>query len=56
MEAQSSLSDACTAERLSFGLLISGQIHVGRIDGWQDLKQMCLLKAFHPLLIRDRSL
>lgn len=45
VKTQSSLPDARTAERLLFGLLISGQIQMRRIDGWQDLKQAALLKA-----------
>jgi hypothetical protein len=30
---------------LLFGLIISGQIHMRRIDGWRDLKQVTVLKA-----------
>jgi transposase-like protein len=45
VKTQSSLPDARTAERLLFGLIISGQIHIRRIDGWRDLKQVLLLKA-----------
>ena len=45
VKTQSSLPDARTAERLLFGLVISGQIHMRRIDGWQDLKQISTLKA-----------
>jgi len=45
VKTQSSLPDARTAERLLFGLLISGQIQMRRIDGWQDLKQPTPLKA-----------
>jgi transposase-like protein len=45
VKTQSSLPDACAAERLLFGLIISGQIQMRRIDGWQDLKQASLLKA-----------
>ena len=45
VKTQSSLPDAHTAERLLFGLILSGQIHMRRIDGWQDLKQVSLLKA-----------
>jgi len=45
VKTQSSLPDARTAERLLFGLIISGQIQMRRIDGWQDLKQAALLKA-----------
>ena len=45
VKTQSSLPDARAAERLLFGLIISGQIQMRRIDGWQDLKQAALLKA-----------
>jgi transposase-like protein len=45
VKTQSSLPDAHTAERLLFGLLISGQIQMRRIDGWQDLKQVSLPRA-----------
>lgn len=45
VKTQSSLPDARTAERLLFGLLISGQIQMRRIDGWQDLKQVSLPRA-----------
>jgi len=45
VKTQSSLPDACAAERLLFGLIISGQIQMRRIDGWQDLKHVTLLKA-----------
>lgn len=45
VKTQSSLPDARTAERLLFGLIISGQIQMRRIDGWQDLKQVSLQKA-----------
>jgi transposase-like protein len=45
VKTQSSLPDARTAERLLFGLLISGQIQMRRIDGWQDLKLVSLLRA-----------
>jgi transposase-like protein len=45
VKTQSSLPDAGAAERLLFGLIISGQIQMRRIDGWQDLKQAALLKA-----------
>ena len=45
VKTQSSLPDARAAERLLFGLIISGQIQMRRIDGWQDLKQATLLKA-----------
>lgn len=45
VKTQSSLPDARSAERLLFGLIISGQIQMRRVDGWQDLKQATLLKA-----------
>jgi len=45
VKTQSSLPDAGAAERLLFGLIISGQIQMRRIDGWRDLKQAALLKA-----------
>lgn len=45
VKTQSSLPDACAAERLLFGLIVSGQIHMRRIDGWRDIKQATLLKA-----------
>jgi transposase-like protein len=45
VKTQSSLPDARAAERLLFGLIISGQIQMRRIDGWQDLKHVTLLKA-----------
>lgn len=45
VKTQSSLPDARAAERLLFGLIISSQIQMRRIDGWQDLKQAALLKA-----------
>lgn len=45
VKTQSSLPDACAAERLLFGLIISGQIQMRRIDGWRDLKQVAPLKA-----------
>jgi len=45
VKTQSSLPDANAAERLLFGLILSGQIQMRRIDGWQDLKQAVLLKA-----------
>lgn len=45
VKTQSSLPDAHAAERLLFGLIISGQIQMRRIDGWRDLKQAALLKA-----------
>ena len=45
VKTQGSLPNAQAAELLLFGLIISGQIHMRRIDGWQDLKQVTLLKA-----------
>jgi putative transposase len=45
VKTQSSLPDARAAERLLFGLIISGQIQMRRIDGWSDLKQVSPLKA-----------
>jgi transposase-like protein len=45
VKSQSSLPDARAAERLLFGLIISGQIQMRRIDGWQNLKEVSLLKA-----------
>jgi putative transposase len=43
VKTQGSLPSAQAAELLLFGLIISGQIHMRRIDGWQDLKQVSLL-------------
>lgn len=45
VKTQSSLPDARAAERLLFGLIISGQIQIRRIDGWRDLKEVSPLKA-----------
>ena len=45
VKTQSALPDARAAERLLFGLIISGQIQIRRIDGWRDLKQVSPLKA-----------
>lgn len=45
VKTQGSLPSAQAAELLLFGLIISDQIHMRRIDGWQDLKQVTLLKA-----------
>jgi putative transposase len=45
VKTQGSLPSAQAAELLLFGLIISGQIHMRRIDGWKDLKQVALLKA-----------
>ena len=44
VKTQGSLPDAKAAELLLFGLLISGQIHMRRIDGGRDLKQFSVLK------------
>lgn len=45
VKTQSSLPDARTAERLLFGLILSGQIRMRRIDGWQKLGRATLSKA-----------
>jgi putative transposase len=45
VKTQGSLPSAKAAELLLFGLIFSGQIRMRRIDGWQDLKQVSLLKA-----------
>ena len=45
VKTQGSLPDAKAAELLLFGLLISGQIHMRRIDGWRELKHLSVLKA-----------
>jgi transposase-like protein len=45
VKTQGSLPGTQAAELLLFGLIISGQIRMRRIDGWQDLKQLTLLKA-----------
>jgi putative transposase len=45
VKTQGSLPSAQAAELLLFGLIISGQIRMWRIGGWQDLKQVSLLKA-----------
>jgi putative transposase len=45
VKTQGSLPSAQAAELLLFGLIISGQIHMRRIDGWRELKQVALLKA-----------
>lgn len=45
VKTQGSLPSAQAAELLLFGLIISGQIHMRRIDGWRDLKQVTVLKA-----------
>lgn len=45
VKTQGSLPDAQAAERLLFGLLISGQIHMRRIDGWRDFNQLSMSVA-----------
>jgi transposase-like protein len=45
VKTQGSLPSAQAAELLLFGLIISGQIHMRRIDGWQEIKQVSVLKA-----------
>jgi len=40
VKTQNSLPDARAAERLLFGLILSGQIQMRRIDGWRELKQV----------------
>jgi putative transposase len=45
VKTQGSLPSAQAAELLLFGLIISGQIRMRRIDGWRDLKQVTLSKA-----------
>ena len=45
VKTQGSLPSAQAAEFLLFGLIISGQIHMRKIDGWRELKQVSLLKA-----------
>lgn len=45
VKTQSSLPDARAAERLLFGLIISAQIQMRRIDGWRELKHVSPLKA-----------
>lgn len=45
VKTQGSLPNAQAAELLLFGLIISGQIHMRRIDGWREVKQVSLLKA-----------
>src|SRR5262249_37580029 len=45
VKTQGSLPSAPAAEFLLFGLIISGQIRMRRIDGWRELKQVSLLKA-----------
>jgi putative transposase len=45
VKTQGSLPDARAAELLLFGLLISGQIQLRRIDGWKDLQELSRPKA-----------
>lgn len=45
VKTQGSLPSAQAAELLLFGLIISGQIRMRRIDGWKDVKQISPLKA-----------
>lgn len=45
VKTQGSLPSAQAAELLLFGLIISGQIRMRRIDGWRDVKQVTLSKA-----------
>jgi putative transposase len=45
VKTQGSLPGAQSAELLLFGLIISGQIRMRRIDGWRELKQVSQLKA-----------
>lgn len=45
VKTQSALPDARAAERLLFGLIISGQIQMRRIDGWRELKHVSPLQA-----------
>jgi hypothetical protein len=45
VKTQGSLPSAQAAELLMFGLIISGQIRMRRIDGWRDVKQVTLSKA-----------
>ena len=40
VKTQGSLPTAQAAEVLLFALIMSGQIRVRRIDGWQDLRDM----------------
>lgn len=46
VKTQGSLPDAQAAELLLFGLLITGQIRMRRMDGWQQLSMM--EEAFTP--------
>jgi putative transposase len=45
VKTQGSLPDARAAELLLFGLLMSGQIQLRRIDGWKNLKVLADPKA-----------
>lgn len=45
VKTQGSLPDARAAERLLFALLVSGQIHMRRIDGWSAVNQISLSEA-----------
>jgi transposase-like protein len=45
VKTQGSLPSAQAAELLLFGLIISGQIRMRRIDGWRELKHVTLSKA-----------
>ena len=45
VKTQGSLPDAQAAERLLFGLLVSGQIHMRRIDGWRELNRISMSEA-----------
>lgn len=45
VKTQGSLPDAQAAERLLFGLLVSGQIHMRRINGWRELNQISMSEA-----------
>jgi hypothetical protein len=45
VKTQGSLPSAQAAELLLFGLIISGQIRMRRIDGWRELKHVALPKA-----------
>jgi len=45
VKTQGSLPNANAAELLLFGLLISGQIHMRRIDGWRELGRISMSQA-----------
>lgn len=45
VKTQGSLPDSTTAEVLLFGLLASGQIRMRRLDGWQDMDQIPVLRS-----------